>query len=407
MKLYEYFLSIALVVSIQFTDYKIYDIKLGDIISIIFMVCFLFMSKKIITPKFYKQLLVIFLIFLLNSIIASLYIKFSIPENISFLKRPVILSCCRYIQCTGCIFFSLFTFNLFNKESKDLDKNIFIFIDRTMILLSIVFLLAFLLSHMGIETPFVCEKKRLRGGYVEGGPFGLFISFYIIMRYLVIKKNDIYTILFFLQIILSQSKAAIIFLPIFYIIYLVIEKKLNVSKIVILFIFSTIILFIINSYFNFSDKLLKYWIEYFDIYNQIYGLNRENDSSLVMGRIAALHIAPNIILDNPIIGVGMGNYSLVRNNEEYLQRLPPVSEWDLSGLGGVFNTIIESGFLGLILLISPFIYLWIKFNNCNIVKYGIILFFLPQVLGVQLYFHYIWFGLCLFYYLGIKENVSK
>ena len=198
MKLYEYFLSIALVVSIQFTDYKIYDIKLGDIISIIFMVCFLFMSKKIITPKFYKQLLVIFLIFLLNSIIASLYVKFSIPENISFLKRPVILSCCRYIQCTGCIFFSLFTFNLFNKESKDLDKNIFIFIDRTMILLSIVFLLAFLLSHMGIETPFVCEKKRLRGGYVEGGPFGLFISFYLIMRYLVIKKNDIYTILFLL-----------------------------------------------------------------------------------------------------------------------------------------------------------------------------------------------------------------
>lgn len=402
MKLYKYIVSILIVAAMQLTDYKILDIKFGDVLSLYCVFVFIILITHTKLPKFYFQLILVFFLLFLFSLISALYIKFYLPPNINFLKKPVILSISRYLQYTGCVCFSFYVFKFFSSSIKNSDIKIFTYIDKLMIVISFFFALIFLLSWIGIESPFIYSGHRLRGGYVEGGPFGLFIGYYLILRYLVFEKFDRYTILFLILIIFSESKAAIIFMLFFYVIYLLIEGKLKIYNIFILLMMGSLFYLFINYYYNFNQRILSYWTEYNNIKYYI-SLRGDDDPSLVMGRIAAMHIAPNIIKDNPILGVGMGNYSLVRNNLEYLQGLPRVVGWDLSGLGGIFNTVIESGFLGLLILLIPFIYLWRKYNS-KIIKHGIVLFFLAQIFGVQLYFQYIWFGLGLCFYLGIKNQ---
>ena len=52
-----------------------------------------------------------------------------------------------------------------------------------------------------------------------------------------------------------------------------------------------------------------------------------------MGRIVAAFIVPRMIAAHPMLGIGIGNYSLMRNDPDYLRGLPFVDDWDLPGLG--------------------------------------------------------------------------
>jgi hypothetical protein len=60
---------------------------------------------------------------------------------------------------------------------------------------------------------------------------------------------------------------------------------------------------------------------------------RPDDINLIMGRIAAALIIPRMIEAHPVLGIGIGNYSLMRNDPDYLDGLPAVQDWDLPGLG--------------------------------------------------------------------------
>jgi hypothetical protein len=58
-----------------------------------------------------------------------------------------------------------------------------------------------------------------------------------------------------------------------------------------------------------------------------------------------------------LLGIGIGNYSLMRNDPDYLKGLPSVNDWDLPGLG----LISDAAELGVpltvffvILLLRPF-----------------------------------------------------
>src|SRR5207248_6892536 len=65
---------------------------------------------------------------------------------------------------------------------------------------------------------------------------------------------------------------------------------------------------------------------------------RPEDPNLVMGRISGTLIVPRMIGVHPVLGIGLGNYSLMRNDPDYLQGLPSVEKWDLPGLGLVGST---------------------------------------------------------------------
>ncbi len=69
---------------------------------------------------------------------------------------------------------------------------------------------------------------------------------------------------------------------------------------------------------------------------------RPDDYNLVMGRVMATVLLPRIVMLHPILGIGIGNYSLVRNDPMILLGLPTTPEWDLPGLG-ILGYVAELG----------------------------------------------------------------
>ena len=82
----------------------------------------------------------------------------------------------------------------------------------------------------------------------------------------------------------------------------------------------------------------------FNSYNSLYSnfeqalFFHSDDPNLIMGRISAALIVPRMIAAHPVLGIGIGNYSLMRNDPDYLQGLPSVDQWDLPGLGLLGST---------------------------------------------------------------------
>jgi O-antigen ligase len=177
----------------------------------------------------------------------------------------------------------------------------------------------------------------LRGFYVEGGPYGLYIATLIFLE-LTFYKRKIITTFFLIALLLTQSKAGFVAFFVFLFFILFQNNKflsgfLNPKNIFRFFMTILIVVLIgVGATYKIANN---YYQDIQNIDEEIKG--RENDSSLVMGRIAATDIGPRILQDNPFLGVGLGAYSLVRNNVNYRGSFPVVTGWDLTGLGGFFN----------------------------------------------------------------------
>ncbi|KAA6344754.1 hypothetical protein EZS27_007639 [termite gut metagenome] len=389
MRLIHYISALLIVLSMQLTDFRISEIKIGDFFSTFLLLYFCINHKNVNIPVFYKKMYLCFCFFLISSFTVILWTKFYPPNtNLSIFKQVGMISISRFIQLIGCLTFSLFIHNILIKHTVAFDDKFLKIIDRLMLLFFFFFILVFFMSFFQIETLFVYGNHRLRGGFVEGGPFGLFAVFYYVYRTKMFKFSTIWTILIIILLFASQSKAAVLFLIFIVIIYLILYNKLKIKNTIIAGFISFIILILLNNYWGFTNRLIAYWDTYKNIKYVV--PTRVNDPSLVMGRIAAAYIAPEIIKNNILLGVGLGNYSLVRNNPEYLGIFPIVSEWDLMGFGGIINILIEVGIIGLFLFILPFLKMW-QLSKLKTTRFLIILFMIAQIFGVQTYFQYLWF----------------
>ncbi len=406
IKLIYYIFAFLIVSSMQMTDLKINEIKFGDFFSLLLILYSLINIKSIIVTKFYQRILICFSFFLISSFIVLLWLNFYPPNsNLGTLKQIGIVSISRFIQLTGCLCFSLFIHNILVKHSINFNNTFLRIIDKFMFLFFIIFLLAFLVSLAGINAPFVDmnQGNRLCGGFIEGGPFGLFVAFYFLFRSSLFKFSIIWTILSISLILASQSKAAFLFMSAMFIIYLLIYNKLKIKFVIRYGFFILLTFLILNNHFDLLGRLSLYWDSHENAEEILSA--RPNDTNLIMGRIAASYIVPEIIKDNLMLGIGLGNYSLVRNDPKYRGIFPSVTEWDLTGLGGVVNLLVEVGIIGLLLFIFPFFQMWRK-SKLNIIKYFIILFIAAQAFGVQTYFQYIWFLIGIMTAILSKNNVS-
>jgi hypothetical protein len=191
------------------------------------------------------------------------------------------------------------------------------------------------------------EAARLRGGFNEGGPFGLFAAGAVLLLFfyrenLKFSKVGFYNIVLtlFLALILAFSKAGI-FLIVTSIVsaYIVSEPKIAFRRIrYIIFAFIVVVpVFLIS---GFGQKLGGYYNTYVRIEQS--PLLFQNDPNAALGRIAGFIIVPRMIVRNPVLGVGIGNYSLTRNNPVYRGLVPYQNAWDLPGLG-LYGDIAELG----------------------------------------------------------------
>jgi hypothetical protein len=327
------------------------------------------------------------------------WVTFYPPDtNLGILKTVGFLSFSRFIQLLGCLCFALLIHDFLNHQTVKFNNKFLQIVDLFMLLCFVFFAGIFLLSFLGIETSFVYGDHRLRGGYFEGGPFGLFAAFYYMYRLSIFKFSYTWTVLLVMLLFASQSKAAFLFLIIAFVVYFLLQKKIKIKNMLLFFIAGMCMFIVIDKSLKVSEKIMLYWIDYETIEYQL--ATRENDNALVMGRVAAVHIVPEIVKDNILLGVGLGNYSLVRNNPQYLGVLPPVTEWDLTGLGGIINMLIEVGVIGLLLFLFPFVKTW-QSSTLSTVKFHIFLVMLAQIFGVQTYFQYLWFV------IGIMTVINK
>lgn len=140
---------------------------------------------------------------------------------------------------------------------------------------------------------------------------------------------------------------------------------------------------------------------------------RPNDTNLIMGRLSGFYIAPNMIEENPVLGIGLGNYPLLRNNKEYRGFFPlpdkTILDADASGFGGIIDIIIDMGIVGLcIFFVLNYLMLKRLFgrNKGVVLQLGFMILFL---FGVQLYFSYPWafLGVILAYQNNYIDEISN
>lgn len=380
------------IVVLHATDLVFLGVKLGEIILLLSMPLMLSTLKRV--HKYQLYFLFLIVIFSLQTVFVNLGQRFYLFPGISILKQPYFITLSRAIELLLCVLFSISIYKLSSKYIRENRFDQFVsWFTNLNVGVSVLFLVGFGLEMAGVlETGLVHEPNRLKGLYVEGGPLGLFYATLFVFTRLQRDKFKFAQCVFFVVLLLSRSKAGIMLVVCFYLFRLSVRRKL-ITKLILVF-FSTLAL----SFF--AAQIAQGYIN--DIQNiQKMVKERGKDTNLVMGRISGLFISKNIIQDRPWLGVGLGNYSLVRNNPKYLDFLPPIKLWDLSGLGGWVTLLIENGIIGLFLFASIVILLY---RDRRLDRNYLVLFILPMMLGVQLYFPYPWF------YLGLaiaRQNENE
>lgn len=390
--------TIVIVLCFQATDIKIYDIKLPELIMILILP-FLFKGLKI--DIFTLSFALVFTFLLVTSLIISSQTVFYLDlSKIGFNKQPYLISISRYIELLSCISFLIFCRKGI-LHFKSLGFSISFFISKFIRYNSyfgfvyVILIFPILLNLLKIEDSVVYYTQfgyfpRLKGLHFEGGPLGLMFAF-IFSLCLITKKGNLFEKTIFISVVaLAQSKSGLMLIILCLLMkFFFIFKSGFLNQLVIGIIVLTIgsiSLYHIGDLYVKEFKLVQYKMR-----------SHSNDNNLLLGRIpATMSIIPNMVKNNPIFGIGLGNYSLVRNDPRYRDNFPYMEEWDLSGLGGVVTLLAEGGVFFLILLL--FIYyrliIYCKKISTNNMQIGL-LFIITLLLGVQLTFIYPWLSLIL------------
>jgi hypothetical protein len=181
---------------------------------------------------------------------------------------------------------------------------------------------------------------RARGFFIEGGSFGLYLSTALLLLFLHrafglrLSRRQFFAHLAIqaLAFTLSYSKAGLANGMALLLIYMVCpgrgrgERNLVVSLLLIAVVVATAVAL------KAVDQAFAYLEDYSKFEAQI-AAGRADDKTLIMGRATATIIVPRMVAAAPILGVGLGNYSVTRNDPRYRGFLPAVDEWDEPGLG--------------------------------------------------------------------------
>ncbi|OXG03453.1 hypothetical protein B0A64_17650 [Flavobacterium araucananum] len=194
--------------------------------------------------------------------------------------------------------------------------------------------------------------------------------------------------LFIIIAFFARSKAGILFVVIWIALFNfeILKNKLRA------FIFPIMLVFLTGFYLLFMNISAMYVTELNRVKQSV--KERPEDINLILGRVSGVYIVPNMIEENPIFGIGLGNYPLLRNNAEYRTFFPKppkeVIDIDAHGFGGIIDIIVEMGLLGFFFFM--FIVYGVYYEIRSINK-GIVLvlgFLLIYCFGVQIYFLYPW-----------------
>jgi hypothetical protein len=272
--------------------------------------------------------------------LVSLRLAFYPPPDVSFLKYPFVVSLSRLFELAIAVYFMTAVADTLSLRPRliPLSLDVFGFVGAFSALVSVI---SFLLSTMaGISLVFVYSADhRVRGFFNEGGPYGLFLVSVILLLVLRLRlfpprHRSLYfgaVGLSLLTLFLSQSRAALVALVALYGVSVIASHgRRRLILLAVLPVLCVTSLLLLRARFNSYNSLYSNFEQALFFHS--------DDPNLVMGRISAALIVPRMIASHPVLGIGIGNYSLMRNDPDYLQGLPSADKWDLPGLGLLGST---------------------------------------------------------------------
>lgn len=274
------------------------------------------------------------LLFMLVGSVLSLRLTFYPPHGIGVLKQPPFASFIRVVQVILSVL-SLFVAALAARSRPEIFRKLLTAYVWCALLGSAWGVVSMAAYFAGVTLPGVGVQDtiRIRGFFVEGGPFGVYLVGAIIVQVIrghflrYISPFSFYAGLALLLVALigAQSKASALLVCFVAIPYMIRVGKLRLMLVLLVLalpvLFASNLVSGVNGYYenaiNFNEAASQ----------------RPDDWNLVLGRVAAIILLPRIVAAHPILGIGVGNYSLVRNDPIFLQGMPRVEAWDLHGLG--------------------------------------------------------------------------
>jgi hypothetical protein len=322
------------------------DLKLGDIqvleiaqsLRLTVVACFFIVSGfRIPASGVWRKYAAPYCVFLIACLILSVFalrLAFYPPPDISLLKYPFLVSLSRLFELALAVYFMTVVADTLSSRPRlmPLCLDVYGFVGAFSAFVSVV---SFLLAMGGISTVFVYgAAPRVRGFFNEGGPYGLFlvsVTLVLLLRLRLFppRHRSFYIAalaLSFVSLLLSQSKAGLLALVTLYGISVIASRRRQrMILLALLPVLCLTSLILLRARFNSYSYLYSNFAEALFF--------RPDDPNLIMGRISAVLIVPRMIAFHPLLGIGIGNYSLMRNDPDYLQGLPSADKWDLPGLG--------------------------------------------------------------------------
>jgi hypothetical protein len=284
----------------------------------------------------YGGLYLAFLALCLAGSLAALRLHFYPPPGIGPLKQPLVLSLARLAELSLAVYAMLAAASALQRDPGLLRRLLDIYSGLAAATAFASVLSWILLKGGGISTPMVYGfDSRVRGLFNEGGPYGMFLvsaGLAEILRARLLRPRYRFRVkamlvLFGAGLLLSGSKAGLLAV-------VLLSGMAGISagsprRRAILLLAGVGLLAATAAFFG--NQFVTYWLLYEHVDEA--AAYHPGDPNFVMGRVTGAFIVPRMIAAHPLGGVGLGNYSLMRNDPNYLQGLPPVEEWDLPGMG--------------------------------------------------------------------------
>lgn len=294
--------------------------------------------------------------------LCALRYDFYFPTDINFLKYPVVITISRIIELLASVSIMLYLAAKFRE-----DRNKAAFTMRVYFgvgFISAVYSIVSLpLSVAGLDLGAYGDSHRMRGFYNEGGPYGLYLISVFLVGIALYRQNwikkGVYRFTFIVlgvAFLGSQSKAAFLAVVLLFLMNGLLVKKISrrIALIVAIMVFLGFVYQVVD-----LGAMLRVYQRGSQAYERL-SHRHVNDPSFVYGRIAGAFIVPKMVEAHPLVGIGLGNYGLVRNAPEYRGAAAFAHLNDDPGLGLAGMTAelgIPLVFYLAICLILPFIYL--------------------------------------------------
>jgi len=404
-KLKNFLFLFFVVFCIQYTELKIDVIKVSEI-ALLLLTPLLYLRK---VNKWIFYFLFLFTLWFLLTIILNPFKDFYLLQQVSILKKSYLISLGRFLELISCVNLMALVYLFFENKTRLEINNYVKYIFNFCLLFLIINVIIYYLYINGIikETRTVYWVDRLRAWFGEGGPFGLMLSFTYVLTFFYKSKYHLFIRIFIVYVIffLARSKAGILLILFWYLILYYkraykILRELNIIVIIIGgFVISLIFIELASGYIYAIANVKKEMTE------------RPTDINLVMGRIAGVFIFPEMIIDHPIFGIGLGNYPIMRNNPDYLGFIPksPVGETDAHGFGGLVQLLVDGGLFifGLFFFIIYKLYSKLKEKSNAMDTNFLIIFLFFFLMGVQIYFLYPWILMGIIIALSDKKVLDE